>query len=104
MVERELSDGAREIIAAGRLTRLPGADEAEFALLVSDDYQGRGLGSAMLRHLLHIGRQEGVQRVIAFMLGMNKGMRAICKKLGFTFSREGDLIKASIGLGESDDG
>ncbi|GAB4279827.1 MAG: bifunctional acetate--CoA ligase family protein/GNAT family N-acetyltransferase [Candidatus Promineifilaceae bacterium] len=90
--------GEKEIVAVGRLTRLPGKPEAEFALLVSDHYQKRGLGMTLLRHLLAVGRQEGIERVIAYMLGMNKGMRAICQKLGFTFSREDDLIKAEIQL------
>jgi hypothetical protein len=36
--------------------------------------------------------------VVAYMLNENKGMLNICKKLGFTFDREDDLIKAVITL------
>src|SRR5262249_4095467 len=41
--------GPPAIVAVARLTRIAGAREAEFALLVSDAMQGQGLGTAMLR-------------------------------------------------------
>ncbi|GJM41493.1 MAG: acetyltransferase [Ardenticatenaceae bacterium] len=87
-----------EIIAAGRLTKERGSDEAEFAMLVSDRYQGQGVGTEMLKHLLDIGKQEGVKRVEAYLLPENRGMRAICLKLGFRLEREAELIKAIIDL------
>ncbi len=90
--------GEKEIVAVGRLSRLHVANEAEFALLVRDSFQGRGLGSELLRRLLEIGRDEGIQRITAYILGENRGMRHICKELGFKFQREAELIKASIDL------
>jgi acetyltransferase len=87
-----------EIVAVGRLSRMHSGNEAEFALLVRDAFQGKGLGSELLRRLLQIGRDEGLQRVIAYILGENHGMRRICKKLGFHFHREAELIKAEIDL------
>ena len=87
-----------EIIAAGRLTKARGDDEAEFAILVSDQFQGQGIGTEMLIHLLEVGKEEGVKRVVAYLLPENRGMRAICLKLGFRLEREADLIKAIIDL------
>ncbi len=87
-----------EIIAAGRLTKERNGDEAEFAILVSDRYQGQGVGTEMLVHLLDIGKSEGVKRVVAYLLSENRGMRAICLKLGFRLERDGELIKAVIDL------
>ncbi len=87
-----------EIIAAGRLTKERNSDEAEFAILVSDRYQGQGVGTAMLVHLLEIGKQEGVKRVVAYLLAENRGMRAVCLKLGFRLERDGELVKAIIDL------
>src|SRR5262249_51973715 len=43
-----------EIRAVGRLIKHPGGREAEFALAVSDPYQGQGLGTELLRRLLQI--------------------------------------------------
>jgi acetyltransferase len=90
--------GEEEIVAIGRLTRLPDPQEAEFAILVRDDFQGRGLGTVLLKRLLQFGRDEGIKHVNAYMLGTNKGMIAVCKRLGFRIKREDDLIKAFIDL------
>jgi acetyltransferase len=90
--------GEEEIVAIGRLTRLPDPEEAEFAILVRDDFQGRGLGTILLKRLLQFGRDEGIRHVNAYMLGSNKGMIAVCKRLGFKTKREDDLIKALIDL------
>jgi acetyltransferase len=90
--------GDEEIVAIGRLTRLPDPKEAEFAILVRDDFQGRGLGTILLKRLLQFGRDEGINHVNAYMLGSNKGMITVCKQLGFTIKREDDLIKAGIDL------
>jgi acetyltransferase len=87
-----------EIVAAGRLTRLPDPQEAEFAILVRDDFHGKGLGTVLLTRLLQVGQNEGIDRVIAYMLATNLGMIKVCKKLGFRFEREDDLVKAIIDL------
>jgi acetyltransferase len=80
------------------LTRLPDPQDAEFAILIRDDFQGKGLGTILLQRLLRVGRDEGIDRVVAYMLPSNAGMIAICKKLGFRFEREEELLKAIIDL------
>ncbi|MEM7130323.1 MAG: GNAT family N-acetyltransferase [Chloroflexota bacterium] len=77
-----------QIIAVGQLVRLHGLNEAEFALLVGDGYQQQGLGTELLRRLLVIARDEEIDAVVGSILPQNRGMRMICDKLGFTFSRE----------------
>ncbi|WP_374689641.1 GNAT family N-acetyltransferase, partial [Promineifilum sp.] len=86
--------GEQEIVAAGRLTRLQNPEEAEFAILVRDDFQKRGVGTQLLQALLDTGRQEGIQHVIAYMLPENRGMIQISEKLGFRMEREEDMVKA----------
>ncbi len=90
--------GEDEIVAHGHLTRLPNPKEAEFAMLVRDDFQRQGLGTVILKRLLKFGRDEGIEQVEAYMLAANKGMIAVCRKLGFTFGREDELVKAVIEL------
>jgi acetyltransferase len=87
-----------EIIAVGRLTRLSNPEEAEFAMLVRDDFQRHGLGSKLLESLLQFGRDEGIKRVVAYMLNENRGMIKLSEKLGFRFEREEDMLKAIIDL------
>jgi acetyltransferase len=90
--------GEQEIIAVGRLNKEVGLPEGEFSLLVSDDYQGQGLGTALLTRLLNVGRDEGLATIYAYMLDENMGMRRICKNMGFALQRDGNLIKAEIQL------
>ena len=95
VVERDHPEtGAAEIVAVGRLTRLPNPAEAEFSMLVRDDFQGRGVGTQLLSNLLSFGRDEGIQRVVAYMLPENRGMIEISEKLGFKMEREEDMVKA----------
>jgi acetyltransferase len=90
--------GQREIIGVGRLSRMNNPQDAEFALLVSDKFQGQGLGSVLLEKLLDYARDEGIRRVMAYMLPENRPMRKIATGLGFSFEREDDLLKAEIEL------
>lgn len=99
VIERENPrTGENDIIGIGRLTKERLINEAEFAIMVSDAHQGKGLGTEILTRLLQIGRDEGIAKVNAYMLGENMGMRNVCDKLGFSFEREDELIKASIDL------
>ena len=102
VVTRKNEEGNDEVVAAGRLSRAHATAEAEFALLVSDAYQGMGVGSQLLRRLLEIGREEGVETVIAYMLPENTGMRHVSQMLGFQFEREEDLLKATLELKDFD--
>ncbi len=82
VVEAKGADGP-EIIAVGRLTKLHGENEAEFAVIVSDRYQSQGLGTELVRRLLDIARDEKIGRVTGQILPENRGMQAICRNLGF---------------------
>ena len=77
-----------EIVAVARLMRLPGVRRAEFALLVSDAMQGRGLGRALLLRLIEAGRAWGLDQIVAEVLPGNARMRRLCGDLGFRFRGE----------------
>lgn len=101
VVERaKPDDGAREIIAVGRLIKLRRQNEAEFAILVSDQYQGHGLGTELLLRLLDVARDEKQKRVIGYIATANTAMLRICQKQGFRLHRALDesQIEASIEL------
>jgi acetyltransferase len=83
VVEHKPSGAMPQIIAVGRLTKLHGGDTAEFALVVSDGYQGQGLGTELLRRLAQIARTEGINRIIGYILPENSAMQGVCQKLGF---------------------
>jgi len=81
-----LLDG-KELLGVGRLAADPGFEQAEFALIVASDRQGRGYGSLLLNHVLHYAKARGVQRVVGQVLRENHKMLEFCKRLGF--KREG---------------
>ncbi len=85
----------REIAGVGRLSKLYGGDEAEFAILIKDDYQGQGLGTELLSRLLQVARDEAdIGRVVAYILPENTGMKRVSQNLGFDLSYEEGVLKA----------
>ncbi len=97
---RDPLTGDPQIIAVGRLSRIPGLNEAEFAMLVSDLWQNRGLGTKLLSMILQIARDEKLARVSADILPENLDMQRLCAKLGFTLRRDEEegTVQAAIAL------
>jgi acetyltransferase len=92
--------GNHEILAAGRLSKLHGTNEAEFSMMVSDRYQHRGLGTELLQRLVDVGRNENLDVITADILADNAAMQRVCEKLGFTISRTSDpsIVQADLRL------
>jgi acetyltransferase len=84
----------------GRLSKIHGTTEAEVAVLVSDRYQGRGLGKELLARLLIIGANEKLTRLTAGILPDNRNVLRICEKLGFSLkhSLDDQLVTAEFKL------
>ena len=72
-----------EILAVGRLSKAHLANEAELAFLITDENQGRGLGTELSRRLIEIARIEKLDRVTLEILGGNRQMIDVCRPLGF---------------------
>jgi acetyltransferase len=89
-----------EIVAAARLSKIHGENEAEFGLLISDAFQRRGLGTELLRRLVEIGRNEGLGRISGDILSANYNMQHISEKLGFHITSTDDpsVVRAELDL------
>lgn len=75
-------DGRPVIIGGGRyIVERPG--QAELAFVVIDRHQGRGIGSALMRHLAIIAREAGLDHLTAQVLPENVAMLRVFKKSGF---------------------
>ena len=75
--------GEQHILAVGRLNKLQADGKAEVAVLVSDGYQHKGLGTELLRQLVQVARDEKLRQLVAEMLLDNIAIRTIFKRLGF---------------------
>jgi acetyltransferase len=100
VAERKDGETPAMLLALGQLTKLHGSNDAEFAVLVGDQYQRIGLGTELLRRLLQFGRDEGLDHVVAEILPENEGMKRICARLGFTMKHDRDtgVVHAELAL------
>ena len=93
-------DGTHQILGVGRLVKEHGTDEAEFAVLISDPWQGKGFGSELLKLLVQIGRKEGLHRITGHISPENTTMKTVSEQVGFRvyFDRAADEWFAEINL------
>jgi acetyltransferase len=89
-----------KILGAGRISKLHGLEEARFTLLISDSYQGHGLGSELLNRVIEVARQEKLKRIETIVTSDNQVMIHLCQRYGFTTSpmNDGELTNAELVL------
>jgi acetyltransferase len=79
------TDGGRERqVGVARYVKnssVPG--EAEFAIVLSDDWQNRGLGRKLLSSLFAAAKRDGVRRIVGTTSSANSAMLALAGKMGF---------------------
>lgn len=84
--------GARYVVAA------PGI--AEVAFTVIDDFQGKGLGSALLRHLVLLAKRASLKQLTADVLPENIAMMNIFRKSGLpaTIRTARGVVHVTLGV------
>jgi acetyltransferase len=80
-------DGRVRLAGVGRLVADPDRRSAEYAVLVADPWQGRGLGDLLTDCCLEIARSWGVEKVHAETTPDNAGMIAVMRSHGFALTR-----------------
>lgn len=79
--------GRPAIVGGGRyIVVQPG--QAEVAFLVIDTYQGQGIGTILMRHLMILARDAGLKEMIAEVLPENSAMLKLFKKFGFKIASQ----------------
>jgi GNAT superfamily N-acetyltransferase len=91
--------GRSAIVAGGRYV-VVGAGRAEAAFAVIDQFQGQGVGKALLRHLVVIARTAGLQELIAEVLPENIAMLKVFEKSGLPLrtNREAGAVHVALQL------
>jgi len=90
----------QQIIGVCRLIKLHAVNKGEFAMVLSDNFQGQGLGTHLLKLLVQVGQQEGLKKIFGEILPDNYGMLRVAKKVGFTtrFDQFAEVMHAQIKL------
>lgn len=89
----------REILGVGRLSKVSGLNEAEFALLISDKWQGKGIGTQLVKLLIQVGKTEKLGRLVTDVLNENVQMLHLLKKAGFKITAKQGSIESACELG-----
>lgn len=79
-------DEVRPTIVGGARCIVVQPGRAEVAFAIVDKYQGRGLGAALMQHLVHVARQAGIKELVAEVLADNSSMMAVFKRSGLPLS------------------
>ncbi len=74
-------ENREEILAVVRYDRESDTDRAEYAALVEDRMQGRGLGIGLTRSLIEAARERGIGHLYALVLPENRGMLSLLRIL-----------------------
>jgi len=89
----EIKEGDKKrIIGICRIIIENDLKTAEYAVLVHDNYQGRGLGYKLLDVIIGIGQDKGLEEIYGTVLSENEKMLGTAKKLGFRQSHQPDGI------------
>ena len=95
---KDTATGQHRILGVGRLIKLHAKNEAEVAILVSDQFQKQGLGIELLRRVVQIARDEKLSSVSAEMLRDNLTVQSIFKAVGFRLRLLADSSSVSAVL------
>ncbi len=81
---------AAEMLGVARYVTNPDKASCEFALTVSDEHQRQGIGQQLMRRLMAVARDRGIDIMEGEVLATNRKMLALTERLGFRVARGGD--------------
>lgn len=97
-LEQLLDDDCVNVVAChddspvGHAILVPdGEDASELAIFVLREYQGAGIGTELIEHLLGAGRTEGIDRVWLTVERWNTPAVALYRKVGFVSTENGNF-------------
>jgi RimJ/RimL family protein N-acetyltransferase len=95
-----LEEDGRPVIVGGARYIVVRPGQAEVAFAVDDAHQGKGIGAALMRHLVALARQAGLKELTADVLPDNTAMLKVFETsgLGITTRRESDAAHVLLQL------
>jgi acetyltransferase len=83
----EMLEGREALIGVARYVLDADGAGCEFAIVIADAWQGRGIGRRLLEKLIAVARARGIRRIRGDVLATNVTMLALARKLGFAVGR-----------------
>jgi ribosomal protein S18 acetylase RimI-like enzyme len=93
-------EGGRPVIVGGGRYVVSQPGKAEIAFAIVDQYQGQGIGAALMRHLVTIAREAGLKELVAEVLPNNIAMLNVFQKSGLRLEmkRESQVVHVTLHL------
>lgn len=76
-------DGHERIVGVSRYSTDEPGEVCECAVTVTDEWQNKGLGTLLMRHLIDVARARGIRRMFAIDSAENVRMQDLARYLGF---------------------
>jgi acetyltransferase len=93
----EINDkGKKRLVGAVRLMANTYDKSAEFAILVTDEWQSQGLGNKFTDYVLDIAKKKGIDRIYAKICPDNMVIAHMFKKRGFDIKKRDDFLFAEL--------
>lgn len=90
--------GEKQLVGVARIASID-SQVAEFAILIQDDWHGKGLGKILTKYVIDIAQDLGYSEVHASLFSTNKAMMTLLKKNDFvTYNNGQGVIKAELHL------
>ncbi|HXX89905.1 MAG TPA: GNAT family N-acetyltransferase [Acidimicrobiales bacterium] len=90
------------IVGVARYEREPGSPEAEVAFLVTDELQGKRLGTVFFERLVEAARRQGITRLVADTLAENTRMLGVFRDSGYRrhYDRFSEVVQVVLDIDE----
>lgn len=94
IVAEIIEDGKKKLIGVGRLIADPEHETVEYAVLVTDKWQNKDVGSLLTDYCVEISKKWGLKKIIAQTTSDNHRIIAVFRKRGFniTFDEETSMV------------
>jgi acetyltransferase len=92
------SNGKERMIGVTRAIAGADKDEAEFAVVVDDRWQGKGVGWTLLKKCLHVSKAYGIKTLYGTVLAENTQMLQLTHELGFSITRSHDATETRVSI------
>ncbi len=92
------NEGGRPTLVGGGRYVVVGPGRAEVSFAIIDEYQAKGIGSALMRHIAAIGREMGLNELAADVLADNVPMLKVFERSGLamTTTHESSVVHVTL--------